>query len=522
MKDIIASLSPLERKIIPFLGSKIDKIKEKTSLDETSLLRGMRFLESKRIILINKSSQKMIELGVNGVYYKKNHLPERQLLNILEKHPQILLNDAKEKSKLSENEFNAALGALKKKMFISLDNSKVLLKANKSEITKKMPEEHLIEVLPKSQSSLSDEERYALDLLKNRKNIIEIKEENTLEYSLTELGKNLKESNLESDLIEELTPEIIKDGTKGREFRHYNITASVPALNGGKRHIVNQVKDYAKRIWLDLGFKEMQGPIIDSSFWVFDALFTAQDHPVRDLQDTFYIKKSLNSRETFGGSRTDFNVRDIKNQSPTRIENKKLMAEVKKAHEQGVSESKGWNYNWSSTEAEKLVLRTHTTSLSARTLSSLKPSDLPAKYFAIGKNFRNETIDWSHGIEFYQTEGIVIDNSLNFTHLLGYLKEFYNKMGFKKIRFRPSFFPYTEPSVEIDVYHEKKGAWLELGGAGMFRPEVTTPLLGKPITVLAWGQGLDRMILDAYNINDLRELYANYFTDLRNKPLWTK
>jgi phenylalanyl-tRNA synthetase alpha chain len=169
-----------------------------------------------------------------------------------------------------------------------------------------------------------------------------------------------------------------------------------------------------------------------------------------------------------------------------------------------------------------VLLRTHTTSLSARTLASLRESDLPAKYFAIGKVFRNETLDWKHAFEFYQTEGIVVDENANFRHLLGYLKEFYLKMGFSKIKFVPSFFAYTEPSVEVQVWHPERKEWIELGGAGVFRPEVTAPLLGKAIPVLAWGQGFDRIIMDYYKIKDLREMYANDIKQLREKEVWMK
>jgi len=95
-------------------------------------------------------------------------------------------------------------------------------------------------------------------------------------------------------------------------------------------------------------------------------------------------------------------------------------------------------------------------------------------------------------------------------------------MGFEKIRIRPGYFPYTEPSLEIDVFHPERQVWLELGGAGIFRPEVTAPLLGKPITVLAWGQGLDRIITDFYKIKDLREMYSNDIKKLRKMKVWLK
>ena len=247
-----------------------------------------------------------------------------------------------------------------------------------------------------------------------------------------------------------------------------------------------------------MGFKEMSGNMIVSSFWNFDALFTPQDHSVREMQDTFFINKK------------------------TELPDKKIVKAVKESHEEGVKGSRGWKYNWNEEEAKKLVLRTHTTCLSAQTLAKLDKSNLPAKFFAIGKNFRNETLDWSHGFEFNQTEGIVVDKNVNFRHLLGYLKQFFEKMGFKKIRIRPSYFPYTEPSVEIDVWHAEKKKWLELGGAGIFRPEVTIPLFGEDIPVLAWGPGFDRTLMDYYEIKDLRELYKNNIAQLRKMKFWIK
>ena len=288
---------------------------------------------------------------------------------------------------------------------------------------------------------------------------------------------------------------------KGKKFRRYDLTSPVPEIKGGKRHFVNQAIDYGRKIWTEMGFQEMTGPMIQSSFWVFDALFTAQDHPVREMQDTFFINKK------------------------TELPDKKMIEKIKEVHEKGVDGSKGWQYSWNEEEAKKLVLRTHTTCLSARTLyelSKLPEEQRKGKFFAIGKNFRNETVDWSHGFEFNQTEGIVIGDDVNFRHLLGYLKQFYKKMGFEKIRFVPGYFAYTEPSVEIHVWHPEKKVWLELGGAGIFRPEISIPLLGKKTPILAWGQGFDRIIMDYYKIKDLRELYKNNLNQLRKIKFWMK
>lgn len=494
--EIYESLSPLERSILPFLNLPFNQIIEKSSLDEISVMRALKFLEGKNLVKIHIERKKIIELGVNGVNYKKNNLPERTLLLFLEKKSPVMLKDLEKHIRLSDNEIKSAIGALKKKALINIQNERISLSANKQDLIRKFPEEELLESLPLDAEFLTQEQKYAFESLEKRKNIIETKEEKTFSISLSNEIREIIKNPPKMELLEQVTPEMIKEGTKSKKFRKYDIVAPVPRLWGGKRNVVQTEIDRAKKIWLEMGFKEMTGRITDSSFWVFDSLFTAQDHPVREMQDTFYIKQMHAS-----------------------MPSDTLVKKVKKAHESGIAGSKGWQMSWNEEEAKKVVLRTHTTSLSARTISNLKKTDLPAKFFAVGKAFRNETIDWSHGIEFYQTEGIVIDEKVNFRNLLGYLKEFYKKMGFPKIRFRPSFFPYTEPSVEIDVFHEGRQQWLELGGAGMMRPEVTVPLFGEGVKILAWGQGLDRIIMDIYKISDLRDLYSNDLKKIRNTPV---
>ena len=200
-----------------------------------------------------------------------------------------------------------------------------------------------------------------------------------------------------------------------------------------------------------------------------------------------------------------------------------IWKKIKEVHENGGDTgSKGWETKWSESIAKENLLRTHTTVLSAQTISKLKESDLPAKFFSVGKVFRNEALDWKHLFEFYQVEGIVIDPDANLKHLKGYLKEFYNKMGYTDVRMRPAHFPYTEPSVEVEVFHPVKKEWIELGGAGIFRPEVTKPLFGTEIPVLAWGQGMGRIIMEYWRLNDLRDLYKNDIKQLREMNFWMK
>ncbi len=256
----------------------------------------------------------------------------------------------------------------------------------------------------------------------------------------------------------------------------------------GKAHIVSALSDKVKQIMVEMGFCEMDGDIVESSFWNFDALFQPQDHPARELADTFYLK----------------------GESPL-PQNKDLVSKIKSEHE------KGWRYSWSEKEASKKVLRTHTTALSARYLASLTDKT-PKKFFALGKVFRNEATDYKHLAEFHQVEGIIAYEGATFADLLGTLKEFYKKLGFEKIRFRPSFFPYTEPSLEIEVYFEPRKQWMELGGAGIFRPEVSIPLCGI-YPVLAWGLSLERPLMLSLNLDDIRTLYKNDLEFLKKARL---
>ena len=433
MNKLIESLSPIERKIIPFLNLQLGEIIEKSSLDKTTVLRALDFLQKKDVLRLKTEEKEIIDLGVNGIRYKKNHLPERQLISFLESKKFFTFSEAKSLSKLSDNEFKVSLGVLKNKSLIEINNGKISLTANKESLTKKLPEEKLLEALPAEKNKLNEQDLAALESLSKRKDIIEIRKEKTTILELTETGKNIAGKEIKSDFVEEITSEIIKSA-KQRKFRRYDLQAKVPSIYGGKKHFVNQSIEYAKRIWLDFGFKEMSGAIVQTSFWNFDALFTPQDHPTRELHDTFFLK-------------------DVEGKLP----DKTIVTKVKEAHEKGTKGSKGWNYQWNENEAKRVVLRTHTTCISAQTLVAIK-KNLPAKYFTIGKNFRNETVDWSHGFEFYQTEGIVVDKNANFRQLLSYLKKFYEKMGFDKVRFTPSYFPYTEPSVEISVFHPERKA----------------------------------------------------------------
>ncbi len=503
--QIVESLSPIEKELIPHLSEKfkeLNEISKSSSQDNVTSRRAVQFLEDKKLVDKKIEKKKVIDLGILGVNYLKKDLPERVLLNKLIEKKSIPISEIGHICNLNQNEARIALGVLKKKAVIKIESGRVVLEKNSNGFSNKMLEELLLEKLPIQFESLESQDKLAFENLLSRKDIVEVRVEELIYVKLNSLGKKISAMDFSNELLEELTPKVLKQNSwKGKKFRRYNLKSSVPRIYGGKRHFVNQAKDYAKSIWLEMGFKEMTGNLTDTSFWVFDSLFTAQDHPVREMQDTFFIK-------------------DVVGKIP-KGKKDSIVSKVKKAHEGGINGSSGWQYEWNEEEAKKIILRTHTTPLSVKTLHEIKNNkEFPAKYFALGKCFRNETVDWSHGFEFNQTEGIVVDENANFRQLIGYLKQFFKKMGYEKIRIRPGYFAYTEPSLEIDFFHPIHKKWLELGGAGMFRPEVTIPIFGKHIPVLAWGPGFDRIIMDYFKITDLRDMYKNNINKLREIKFW--
>ncbi len=505
VQGLLETLHPLERRILPFLkdGIELKDLAEKSSVENIEAMRALQWLENKGVVKIKSSIRDVVKLGENGRVYRKRGLPEKRFLEVLE--GKMNLESIKKAANLDNNEVRISLGLLKSRYAITILGDDVEPTGEREGILRKgFPEEKFLKKLPARFEDLNDEERGLARKLLKRKDIITKESAKLKHVKLTETGKKLiKKSKFSRlDLIEKLTPKMLKEREwAGKKFRRYDVEINVPRVYGGRRHFVNQAVEYAKRVWLDLGFKEMTGPLLQTSFWNFDALFTAQDHPVRDLQDTFYIK----------------------NPGKGKLPDQRIVKAVKDAHENGGStKSRGWRYKWDNESARSNVMRTHTTCLSAKTIAALRSSDLPAKYFAVGRCFRNETMDWSHLFEFNQFEGIVVDPNANFRHLLGYLKNFAVKIGFTKVRFRPAHFPYTEPSVEGEVYDPVHKQWIEVFAAGIFRPEVVVPLLGEDIPVLAWGPGLDRMILSYYNITDMRDLYKNDLKQLREIKMWLR
>lgn len=408
----------------------------------------------------------MYKITEEGKKYLERGLPERQLVDILKESGSLSTKEIKEKIENSSIAMNWCF----KNDLIEMEDGEVTLK--------KRPEKFQME---KDLRKVNGGEKI------KEKNLKRLKERHLIEEIREDVIKKARKQ-LEKGEISDLTPELIKSGLwKEAKFKKYRIEKTGKPKSPGRKHILSYYAEKVRRVFLEMGFEERKGPLVESSFWNFDALYQPQDHPARELADTFFMQKP----------------------KKTKLPGKNVVNSVKQIHEKGDDESTGWGYNWKEKIARKPILRTHTTAVSARSLKDIEP---PAKIFSIGRVFRNETIDYSHLPEFTQIEGIVVDESVSFDNLLGYLKEFYNKLGFKKVRFRPAYFPYTEMSVEPEVYFEEKEEWLEMGGSGIFRPEVTRPL-GIDVPVLAWGLSLERPIMLKLGINDIRNFY--YKNDLK-------
>jgi len=331
--------------------------------------------------------------------------------------------------------------------------------------------------------------------------------------SLTDAGATLKSGGIEPAVeVNQLTPEILASG-KWRDvvFRKYDPGLATSPKYPGKEHPLQRVIQEIRQAFFEMGFEEVASPTVDTAFWVFDALFQPQDHPAREMQDTFYVAEPKHGRlpgeagsSENGDSPPEARVKRSPVQSPFSGHVPDLVQRVARTHENGGDTgSTGWRYKWDIEKARQLVLRTHTTSASIRALAA-NPNP-PRKVFCIGKTFRREATDQTHQAEFMQIDGIIIDEQATLATLFGTLEAFYKKMGAEEVRFRPSFFPYTEPSAEVFAKMGNLG-WIEMCGSGVFRPEVTRPL-GCEAPVLAWGGGVERIAMLRYGLEDIRKLY---------------
>jgi phenylalanyl-tRNA synthetase alpha chain len=335
-------------------------------------------------------------------------------------------------------------------------------------------------------------------LLRNRPELAKIKKRTERTVSLTDAGRAMVKAGIQvREQRNVLTPDDLRSGAwREISLRPYDVTLPAETVHAAKVHPLRKIIEQTRRAFLEMGFTEVVSPMVESSFWCFDALFQPQDHPAREMQDTFYMDQPCETALPGDSG---------------------LVERVRRVHEDGGDTgSEGWGYTWEPKRAKQAVLRTHTTAATIRALAA-HPSP-PWKAFCVGWVYRNESMSFKHLPVFHQVDGIIIDEHANLASLLGTLESFYRKMGFQRVKFKPAFYPYTEPSVDVVVYLESRGKWIEMGGSGIFRPEVTEPL-GCRHPVLAWGLGMERLAMIRYGLTDIRELFHGKLDAMREVAL---
>jgi len=459
-------LHDIEKQIVKALQSEPnlteEQLVQKTKLSMDQIRRGVEWLRQKKLADVGETIKISSSLGKNGLDSLKNGLPERRLVNLVKDGPKTF---DEIRSSLQGPDFNAAIANAKKNDWISIEKMETGSKISLKQEPVQTPEELMISTIGEKTISSNPLSMFpALKPLMERPDFIIQHEEKTKAVSLSEPGKKIDLEKLDSGAID--------------------VEADVPHVHAARIHPLKDTINEIRETFVHLGFSEILGNLSQSSFWNFDALFTPQDHPARELQDTFYLK--------------DLNAKQLA--TPAQIKN------VSNAHK------KGWRYYWDIQEARKMVLRTHTTCVTIKHLADKKPDE--ARIFSLGRVFRNEKLSFKHLAEFNQVEGVVVGKHITLRDLMGIQKEFYRKIGLTKVKFWPTFFPYTEPSLQSMVYNEKLGKWIELFGMGIFRPEVTKPLgITKP--VLAWGGGIERIAMLKFGLDDVREFYNNNLSWLR-------
>jgi phenylalanyl-tRNA synthetase alpha chain len=335
-------------------------------------------------------------------------------------------------------------------------------------------------------SALDSDVLAALD----RRGLVETEERTVRRAALTDAGVTALMEGVEAvEGVDRLTPEMLTSGEwADAEFAAYNVEADAEAVTPGKPHVLRGMAERVKDVLVGMGFREMEGPHVDADFWINDCLFMPQDHPARTHWDRFALE------------------------DPDRIDDlpPDLVERVEDAHRHGVGpDGEGYHSPWAEDFARALALRGHTTSLSVRYLSGLAEGDLdpPQRYFSVEKVYRNDTLDATHLLEFFQIEGWVMAEDLSVPDLMGTFEEFYRQFGITDLEFKPHYNPYTEPSFELFGRHPTTGELLEIGNSGMFRPEMLDPL-GVDCDVMAWGLALERLLMLVYGFEDIRDVHG--------------
>ncbi|MBO4507660.1 MAG: phenylalanine--tRNA ligase subunit alpha [Spirochaetaceae bacterium] len=509
-QTIIKNLHPLEIKVLRAYTSKdeltSEKLQKELDYKEGHANQAFSWLTGKGLTeVVRKEPHTFFEITELGRKYAEVGTPEARIVKFLkEKGPHALPQIASALS-LENKDVGSAFGTLSKEGVLSMDAEKKAVYSGKElparmTLTEKLLSKAIAAAdgLLEQTTLLAEENSIIGDLAKKRgaaNSAFRIVERETVVYKLTadaaEIKKALEAAGVTGNETGAITSKILVDGSwKNSSFRGYNISIPPARIIPGRTSAYVSFLESVKDKLCSLGFEEFDGPLVESEFWNCDALFMPQFHAARDIHDVY----------------------SIKNPTHAKFIEEPYLSNVAAAHKDGGNTgSRGWNYEFDHEMTRRLILRSQGTVLSAHQLAKAK---IPGKYFGIARCFRYDKVDATHLSDFYQTEGIVLGDDVNLKTLLGFLEMFAVEIaGATEVKYVPGYFPFTEPSVEVHIKHPVLG-WFELGGSGIFRPEVTKAM-GVDCPVLAWGIGIDRMALMALGLNDLRELFSSDIEQVR-------
>ena len=505
--SLIDSLHPLEIKVLTAFDSKqsgsaleTEQLAAATALEPSQLSMAVEWLLAKSLLMIDKETvTSVVSLTPVGEQYYETQSPIEQVLaaarGVASTGQRLTIQDLQSQEGLDPSDVSKAVGRLKKEGVLLIVQGGCIESTGRPSPTAEAIRTLLRQLHEGSRELESFQEsdrRIIQDYAVKRGNAKEpfrVDDHVARSFKLSPTGVTAADHLATQGVAEEvsqLNPELLKDGSwRHKRFRKYTISLRAPRIGTGKKHPYREFLDTVKTKLVSMGFQEMRGSLVETEFWNMDALFMPQFHPARDIHDVYFVKEPTHAT----GIAEPF------------------LSRVTKAHQNGGGTgSTGWGYRFDGERAKRLVLRSQGTAVSARTLTATPA--VPGKYFSIARCFRYDQVDATHATDFFQVEGIVLGEDINFRTLLGLLNLFAREVAqAKEVKFLPAYFPFTEPSVEMHVRHPRLG-WMELGGAGLFRPEVTLPL-GVTVPVIAWGLGLDRMAMVALGIHDIRELFTD-------------
>ena len=536
IKNTVKNLHPLEIRIL--LSYKkgdeltIEKVEKELDFKPGNGNQALSWLAGKGLISEQRRETAVFyELTGLGEEWKEKGSPEERILELIRRRVEdqksgkisfleSRMQDIAAALDISEKDIGGAFGKLSKQGVLKMDEEKnitLALPPEQLDDSVKNPvfaQFALIRDLIKktaesggliAEAALSKEEKDFMASRAKKRGAADAPyrqiDRETVVYSFTvkedgsvpseETAAGLRAEGITGDETGTLTPQMLETGSwKGKRFRSYNVKIPPTRLTVGRTNPYAQFLENVKDKLASLGFEEFDGSLVETEFWNSDALFMPQFHSARDIHDAYRVAQPEKAKTI---------------EEP-------WLSNIAAAHENGGNTgSRGWSYAFDREFTRRLILRSQGTVLSARTLPVAK---IPGKYFGIARCFRYDRVDATHLPDFYQTEGIVLGENVNLRTLLGMLDMFAREVaGAKEVKYVPGYFPFTEPSVEVHIKHPVLG-WFELGGSGIFRPEVTESL-GVNVPVAAWGIGIDRMALMALGLNDLRDLFSHDIEDVR-------